>query len=327
MSSLLLLTILLMRKQRFKEVLWCTQYYIAKKLINLVLVTLCPLCRWRNWWIQAWEIKWLPQGKTCGWEVVWSLFLISNAEFFPWFDALRQKQNLTLLITLLEAGLDLSWSTVLHCFLKSGPGFPHSGIKPECVLKCIFLGPVPVFESNALTTRSGICIWNKHPRKGLYAHWSLRTMSQASLPNAWYILIQERTRQLLKEQCFKFFNPSSFYIYEVHFHPLNQRSKTGSLVSFFCQLFSLPNPTPHLGFCKESSQRAWIQILAPAVPRTYSGSQLPQKPNGIVIVHSSQVHWSVKVWNTLTNRKRIEECLAESKYSVKVSCQYQNAVV
>lgn len=160
-----------------------------------------------------------------------------------------------------------------------------------------------------------------------YAHWSLRTISQASLPNAWYILIQERTRQLLKEQCFKFFNPSSFYIYEVHFHPLNQRSKSGSLESFFCQLFSPPIPTPHLGFCKESSQGSWVQILAPAVPLTYSGSQLPQMPNGIVIVHSSQVHWPVKVWNTLTNRKLIEECLAESKYSMEVSCQYQNAVV
>lgn len=165
-----------------------------------------------------------------------------------------------------------------------------------------------------------------------YAHWSLRTISQASLPNAWYILIQERTRQLLKEQCFKFFNPSSFYIYEVHFHPLNQRSKFGSLESFFCQLFSLPIPyspipTPHLAFHKESSQGSWIQILAPAVPLTYSGSQLPQMPNGIVIVHSSQVDWPVKIWNTLTNRKLIEECLAESKHSMKVSCQYQNAVV
>lgn len=168
MSSLLLLTILLMTKLRFKEILWCSQYCMAKKLINLVLVTLlCPLYRWRDWWVQAWEIKRLLQGRACGWEVVWSLFLISNAEFFPWFGSQRQKQNLTFWITHLEAGSDLSWSTTLHCFLKDGPGFTHSGIKLECMLKCIFLGPAPVFESNALTTRSGICILNKHPRKGL----------------------------------------------------------------------------------------------------------------------------------------------------------------
>ena len=115
-------SILQMRKLRLREVLWCPQYYIARKLMNLVLGTLlCPFYRWENWGVQAWEIKWLSQGGACGWEAVWSLFLISDAEFFPWFEAQRQKQHLTLLITHLEAGSELpdplystaSWKVVL----------------------------------------------------------------------------------------------------------------------------------------------------------------------------------------------------------------------
>lgn len=88
----------------------------------------------------------------------------------------------------------------------AGLGFIHSGTELGLQQICYntYSGALSsVFESHILTTTSAICIWNKHPQKEFYAGWSLRTISQAFFPNAWYIHLHPWwTKQLLKECCF-----------------------------------------------------------------------------------------------------------------------------